>query len=47
MAEADMQLRLLAQDPDDLSVLSAALQDAVTKVGDIHYGETVTGASAQ
>jgi hypothetical protein len=30
-------LRLLAQDADDLKVLSAALQDAVTKIGDIHY----------
>ncbi|HEX7886620.1 MAG TPA: DUF2948 family protein [Phenylobacterium sp.] len=30
-------LRLLAQDPDDLSVISAALQDAVAKLGDISY----------
>jgi hypothetical protein len=30
-------LRLLAQDPDDLAVISAALQDAVAKVGDIDY----------
>ncbi|WP_148216852.1 DUF2948 family protein [Phenylobacterium zucineum] len=30
-------LRLLAQDADDLAVLSAALQDAVGKVGDIRY----------
>lgn len=30
-------LRLLAQEPDDLPVLSAALQDAVCKIGDIHY----------
>jgi hypothetical protein len=28
-------LRLLAEDADDLAVLSAALQDAVAKVGDI------------
>jgi hypothetical protein len=30
-------LRLLAQDADDLKVLSAALQDAVGKVGDIRF----------
>ncbi|MET0294886.1 MAG: DUF2948 family protein [Phenylobacterium sp.] len=30
-------LRLLAQDADDLAVISAALQDAVAKVGDIHF----------
>jgi hypothetical protein len=30
-------LRLLAQDPDDLAVISAAMQDAVLKVGDIGY----------
>ena len=30
-------LRLLAQDPEDLAVISAALQDAVSKVGDIDY----------
>lgn len=30
-------LRLLAQDPDDLVVISAALQDAVTRVGDISF----------
>lgn len=30
-------LQLLAQDPDDLAVISAALQDAVAKVGDISY----------
>ena len=30
-------LRLLAQDADDLAVISAALQDAVGKVGDIAY----------
>lgn len=30
-------LRLLAQDADDLSVLSAALQDAVAKIGDIRW----------
>jgi len=28
-------LRLLAEDADDLAVISAALQDAVTKIGDI------------
>lgn len=30
-------LKLLAQDADDLAVLSAALQDAVGKIGDISY----------
>jgi hypothetical protein len=30
-------LRLLAQDADDLAVISAALQDAVAKVGDIIF----------
>jgi DNA-binding protein YbaB len=30
-------LRLLAQDADDLAILSAAMQDAVAKVGDITY----------
>ena len=30
-------LRLLAQDADDLAIISAALQDAVAKVGDIAY----------
>jgi hypothetical protein len=30
-------LRLLAQDADDLQVLSAALQDAIAKVGDIRF----------
>jgi hypothetical protein len=30
-------LRLLAQDADDLAVISAAMQDAVAKVGDINY----------
>lgn len=30
-------LRLLAEDAGDLAVMSAALQDAVTKVGDIRY----------
>jgi hypothetical protein len=36
MADA-VPLRLLAQDPKDLVVISAALQDAVIKVGDILY----------
>ena len=38
-------LRLLAMDADDLAVISAALQDAVTRIGDISYernGKTVT-----
>ncbi|HZZ34388.1 MAG TPA: DUF2948 family protein [Caulobacteraceae bacterium] len=30
-------LRLLAEDADDLAVISAALQDAVTKIGDIAW----------
>ena len=30
-------LRLLAQDADDLAVISAAMQDAVARVGDITY----------
>ena len=30
-------LRLLAQDADDLDVISAALQDAVTRIGDIQW----------
>ncbi len=30
-------LRLLAQDADDLAVISAALQDAVAKIGDIAF----------
>ena len=30
-------LRLLAEDADDLKIISAALQDAVAKVGDIHF----------
>lgn len=36
MAEA-RPLRLLAQDADDLAIISAALQDAVLHVGDIVY----------
>jgi hypothetical protein len=30
-------LRLLAEDADDLEVISAALQDAVTRIGDIRW----------
>lgn len=30
-------LRLLAQDQDDLTVISAALQDAVARVGDVRF----------
>lgn len=30
-------LRLLAQDPGDLAIISAAMQDAVARVGDITY----------
>ena len=31
------RLRLLAQEPEDLEIISAAMQDAVLKVGDIAY----------
>jgi hypothetical protein len=31
------QLRLLAEDTEDLEIIAAALQDAVGKIGDIHY----------
>ena len=34
---ATAPLRLLAQDIDDLAIISAAMQDAVAKVGDITY----------
>ena len=39
MAErkAPSPLRLLAEDVDDIQIISAALQDAVARVGDIHY----------
>ena len=30
-------LRLLAEDADDLALVAAALQDAVARIGDIHY----------
>lgn len=30
-------LKLLAEDVDDLTVIAAALQDAVTRIGDIRY----------
>jgi hypothetical protein len=30
-------LRLLAHDAEDLSVISAALQDAVARIGDVHW----------
>jgi hypothetical protein len=30
-------LRVIAQDAEDLAVISAALQDAVTRIGDIRY----------
>jgi len=36
-AQADTPLRLLAEDAEDLAIISAALQDAVTHVGDIDY----------
>jgi hypothetical protein len=34
---APPHLKLLAQDADDLAVVSAALQDAVAKIGDIRW----------
>ena len=34
---APQPLRLLAEDADDLAVISAALQDAVTRIGDIRW----------
>lgn len=37
MAEAAKPLRLLAHDAEDLAVLSAALQDAIAKIGDIRW----------
>ena len=37
MADTAKPLRLLAHDADDLGVLSAALQDAVAKIGDIRW----------
>ena len=37
MPAAPEPLRLLAEDADDLKVLSAALQDAVAKLGDVRY----------
>ncbi len=37
MARLAQPLRLLAQDAEDLKVISAALQDAIGKVGDIRF----------
>lgn len=37
MAKAPAALRLLAEDAEDIQIISAALQDAVTRVGDILY----------
>jgi hypothetical protein len=39
-AQAHAPLRLLAEDAEDLAIISAALQDAVTHVGDIEYRPT-------
>ena len=36
-AAEEAQLRLLAEDAEDLEIIAAALQDAVGKIGDIHY----------
>jgi hypothetical protein len=37
MAASAKRLKLLAEDADDLAVISAAVQDAVARVGDIRY----------
>ena len=37
MANSAPALKLLAQDPEDLAVISAVLQDAVAKIGDIRW----------
>ena len=37
MSDGGGQLKLLAQDEEDLQVLSAALQDAVARIGDIRW----------
>lgn len=45
MASSAPALKLLAQDAEDLAVISAALQDAVAKIGDIRWdaqGRTLT-----
>ena len=45
MADVATPLRLLAQEAEDLAVISAALQDAVAKIGDIRWdaqGRTLT-----
>jgi hypothetical protein len=45
MADVATPLRLLAQEPEDLAVISAALQDAIAKIGDIRWdaqGRTLT-----
>jgi hypothetical protein len=45
MTDAAAPLKLLAQDADDWAVISAALQDAVAKIGDIRWdaqGRTLT-----
>ncbi|HTK35202.1 MAG TPA: DUF2948 family protein [Caulobacteraceae bacterium] len=35
--KAATRLKLLAEDADDLAIMSAALQDAVAKIGDIQF----------
>ena len=35
--QAPPRLKLLAEDADDLEIISAALQDAVAKIGDIQF----------
>ncbi len=37
MDQPRVPLRLLAEDAEDIAVISAALQDAIVRVGDIHY----------
>jgi len=46
-ARAHETLRLIAEDPEDLKMIAAALQDAVGRIGDIRYepaGRTLTMA---
>jgi hypothetical protein len=40
MAKTPAALRLLAEDAEDIQIISAALQDAVARVGDIFYEPT-------
>jgi len=44
---SDKQLKLLAQDADDLKVISAALQDAVARIGDLTFNAGERSFTAQ